>query len=315
MNASLADLGEFGIIDRIAKDLVRGPGVVLGPGDDAGVVSVDGAVVVSTDVMNEHVHFRNDWSSPSDIGHRCVAAGLADIEAMGAVPTAIVIALSMPKQTEVSWVDRFVEGVTEECARAHVSLVGGDLSTASAISIAVTALGETRGRSVIGRNGARAGDVVAYKGRLGWAAAGLAVLSRGFRSPRALVAAYQQPLVAYGAGIEAAQNGASSLIDISDGLVADLGHVARASSVIVDLDSSALPIPEPLQAVAHATGRDPVDFLMAGGEDHALVGTFSLGQVPRTWTVIGRVLELDGRDPAVYLDSVEWLGERGWSHF
>ncbi|MDR0489300.1 MAG: thiamine-phosphate kinase [Propionibacteriaceae bacterium] len=315
MNATLAEVGEFPIIDRITKGLVRGPGVSVGPGDDAAVVSVDGSLVVSTDVMNENVHFRMDWCSPSDVGRRCIAAGVGDIEAMGAIPTAVVVALSLPSITEVSWIDKFMEGVTSECEAANVCLVGGDLSSASMISVAVTAMGETRGRSVIHRGGAQAGDLIAYKGRLGWASAGLAVLSRGFRSPRAVVSAYQVPKVAYGAGIEAARNGASSLIDTSDGLVADLGHIARRSSVIMDLDSKALPIAEPLAAVAQATGKNPMEFLLAGGEDHALVGTFSLGQVPQSWTVIGRVEPLTGRDPGVYLDGEQWVGERGWTHF
>lgn len=315
MSMTLADVGEFGLIDRITQNLVIGPQVSLGPGDDAAVLSVDGALVVSTDVMNENVHFRTDWSSPSDVGHRCVAGAVADVEAMGAVPTGVLIALSAPKDVEVAWLDRFMAGVADECEAAQVSLVGGDVSGAAHIAVAVTALGETRGKPVIQRAGAVPGDAVAYKGRLGWAAAGLAVLTRGFRSPRALVNAYQRPQVPYGAGAEAARYGATSLIDVSDGLVADLGHIASASSVVIDLDSGTLPVPEPLEAVAHATGKDPLDFLLSGGEDHALVGTFPFGNVPQTWTVIGRVLDPDGQDPAVFLDGQEWLGARGWTHF
>lgn len=315
MNETLSDAGEFVLIERITKNLVKGPQVSLGPGDDAAVLCVDGSLVVSTDVMNEHVHFRTDWCSGADVGHRCVAGAVADIEAMGAVPTAVVVALSAPNQTETVWLDKFMEGVVEECDTAHVSLVGGDMSQSSVISIAVTALGETRGKPVVERKGAQPGDAIAYKGRLGWAAAGLAVLSRGFRSPRALVSAYQRPQVPYGAGAEAARHKATALIDVSDGLVQDLRHIALASSVVIDLDSGTLPIPEPLQAIAHATGKDPIDFLLSGGEDHALVGTFPFGEVPQTWTVIGQVQALDGRDPAVYVDGEEWLGSQGWTHF
>ncbi|MCL2735531.1 MAG: thiamine-phosphate kinase [Propionibacteriaceae bacterium] len=315
MNATLADLGEFAVIDRIAANVVTGPQVSLGPGDDAGVIGVDGSVVASTDVMNEMVHFRTDWTSAGDVGHRCVAGAVADIEAMGAVPTAILIALSAPSTVEVAWLDKFMEGVLEECQTARVSLVGGDVSTSAAISIAVTALGETRGQAVVRRDGARPGDAVAYKGRIGWAGAGLAVLSRGFRSPRVLVSAYQRPQVPYGAGVEANRFGATSLTDVSDGLVADLGHIARASSVVIDLDLETLAPPEPLLAVANATGKDAREFMLSGGEDHALVGTFPFGEVPQLWTVIGRVQALEGRDPAVFVDGEEWLGPRGWSHF
>jgi len=315
MNGTLSDVGEFALVDRITTNLVKGPQVSLGPGDDAAVMSVDTALVVSTDVMNENVHFRNDWASPTDVGHRCVAGAVADIEAMGAVPTAVLIALSAPKETETAWLDKFMQGVRDECDLAHVCLVGGDLSSGVCITVAVTALGETRGKPVIKRDSAKPGDAVAYKGRLGWAAAGLAVLSRGFRSPRAVVSAYQRPQVPYGAGAEAGRHGATSLTDVSDGLVADLGHIAHASAVVIDLDSGCLPIAEPMEAVAHATGRNPLDFLLAGGEDHALVATFPFGQVPQTWTVIGRVQDLKGRDPAILIDGVEWLGAQGWTHF
>ncbi|MCL2785376.1 MAG: thiamine-phosphate kinase [Propionibacteriaceae bacterium] len=315
MNMTLGELGEFALIDRIVKDLMKGPEVILGPGDDAAVLSVDSSLVVSTDVMNEGIHFRTDWSSPSDIGHRAVAAAAADIEAMGAVPTNLLIALSAPKETQVAWLDRFMEGVLEECESAHMSLVGGDLCGGSAISVAVTVLGQTRGKPVIQRSGAQPGDAVAYRGRLGLAAAGLAVLSRGFRSPRALVNAYQRPQVPYGAGVEAGRHGATALIDVSDGLVADLNHIAQPSGVIIDLDSGTLPVSEPIEAVAHATGRDAKDFILSGGEDHALVGCFPFGEVPKLWTVIGRVEALEGRDPAILLDGEEWLGRQGWTHF
>ena len=315
MSETLAEVGEFALIDKITAELVTGPQVRLGPGDDAAVLSVDAALVVSVDVMNEGVHFRTDWVGAADVGHRAVAGAVADIEAMGVTPTAVLIALSAPKTTDASWVEQFMEGVREECAAARVSLVGGDLSGAGALAVAVTALGETRGRPVITRGGAQPGDAVAYRGRLGWAAAGLAVLTRGFRSPRAVVGAYQRPQVPYGAGVEAARHGATALIDVSDGLVADLGHVARASGVVIDLDSGCLTVPEPLGAVGQATGKDPREFLLAGGEDHALAGCFPFGEVPALWTVIGRVVAADTHDPGVLVDGEPWLGAAGWTHF
>ena len=120
------------------------------------------------------------------------------------------------------------------------------------------------------RSGARTGDVVAVRGRLGWAAAGLVVLGRGFRSPRVVVEAHRVPSVSYGAGATAADAGATAMIDVSDGLLADLGHVATASGVTIDLDRSTFEVAEPLQAVAAATGTDPYALVLTGGEDHAL---------------------------------------------
>ncbi|MDR2896827.1 MAG: thiamine-phosphate kinase, partial [Propionibacteriaceae bacterium] len=217
--------------------------------------------------------------------------------------------------TTVDWVDRFISGVRAELESAQVSLVGGDLSSSSIISVAVTAIGQTRGQRVITRSGALPGQAVAHRGLIGQAAAGLAVLSRGFRSPRALVSAYQRPEIPYGAGAEARRHGATAMIDVSDGLVADLEHIAQASGVVIDIDSGTLPMSEPLSAVAHATGRDPLDFLLAGGEDHGLVATFPFGEVPPLWTVVGQVVERGDRDPMVCVDGKQWLGAKGWNHF
>ncbi|MCL1922280.1 MAG: thiamine-phosphate kinase [Propionibacteriaceae bacterium] len=315
MSQTLSEVGESGLIDHITADLVAGSHQVVGPGDDAAVISVDGSVVLSTDVMNENVHFRTDWSSASDIGHRCVGGALADIEAMGAVPSGVLIALSAPATTAVSWLDGFIEGVREEIEPIHVSLLGGDLSSAAQISIAVTAVGDTRGNPIITRAGARVGDVIAVTGRLGFAAAGLAVLSRGFRSPRVVVNAYRRPQIPYGAGAEAVRHGVHALIDVSDGLAQDLGHIAKKSGVIASLDSQMLIIDETLKAVAHATGQNPMDFMMGGGEDHALVGCFPPGGVPVSWKPIGEVKDCADLDPGVLLDSQPWLGASGWSHF
>ena len=134
------------------------------------------------------------------------------------------------------------------------------------------------------RSGAQPGDVVAVRGRLGWAAAGLVVLGRGFRSPRVVVEAHRVPQVGYGAGAAAAAAGATSMIDVSDGLLADLGHVAAASGVTIDIDQSAFEVAEPLQAVAAATGTDPYTLVLTGGEDHALAATFpDTAALPDGW--------------------------------
>jgi len=166
------------------------------------------------------------------------------------------------------------------------------MTTAAVIVVTVTVLADQDGRAPLTGSGARAGDVVAMVGRLGWAAAGLAVLTRGFRSPAAVVTAHRVPEVPYGAGRIAADAGATAMIDISDGLLADLGHLCRASAVSIDLDSSAFQIAEPKQAVAAAVGGgDPLVFQRTGGDDHALVGTFhTLEAIPAGWTDVGGVL-------------------------
>jgi thiamine-monophosphate kinase len=195
-----------------------------------------------------------------------------------------------------------------------VALLGGDVTRSDKIVISVTVFGTLEGRSAVTRSGARPGDVVALCGRSGWAAAGWAVLGRGFRSPRAAVQAYQVPEVPYGQGRVAALAGATSMIDISDGLLADLGHIADRSGVSIDVHREAFEVPDPLQAVAAATGSDPYRLILTGGEDHALAATFAPGDVPEGWTVIASVSD-PGDGPAVTVDGEQWEDSTGWDHY
>lgn len=311
---TLGEAGEFGTISQITRRLTMPPSVSVGPGDDGAVFLINGSAVTSVDMLVEGVHFRRDWSSPAEIGHKAVAVNVSDLEAMGAEPVAMVIALGAPMDLEYGWVKEFVTGVREEAELANVALVGGDMTQASEITISVTVIGETGGRAPVLRSGAQPGDVVAVRGRLGWSAAGLAALGRGFRSPRAAVDAHRIPQVPYGAGREAALAGATAMIDISDGLLADLGHIATASGVSIDLESARFEIGDPVQTVAAAINADPLRFVLAGGEDHALAATFAPGQVPDSWDVVGKVIPAaDG--PQVLVDGHGWDGESGWTHF
>lgn len=308
------ELGEFGLIGRITAGAGRHGAVQLGPGDDAAVLRLAGDLAVSTDTMVEDVHFRRSWSSAEDVGHKAVAACVADAEAMGAAPVGVVISLAMPADTPVEWVDGFAAGVRAEAERAGAPLIGGDLTTAPLIVVTATVLADHAGLAPVTRAGARPGDVVAFTGRLGWAAAGLAVLTRGFRSPGSVVVAHRRPEVPYGEGRVAAEAGASAMIDVSDGLLADLGHVAESSGVRIELDSTAFEIAEPQQAVAAAIGGgDPLAFQLTGGDDHALVATFAADNVPAGWRRIGRVA---AGEPVVVVDgAVPDVEAQGWQHF
>lgn len=311
---SVADLGEFGLIARITAGRGLAPATLLGPGDDAAVLAAaDGRVVVCTDVLVEGVHFRLDWSTPHQVGRKAVAANLADVAAMGAVPTGLVVGLAVPGRTSVSTVDDLAGGMWEEAERAGVGVVGGDVVSSAELVVSVTALGDLQGRAPVTRAGARIGDVVGLCGRLGWSAAGLAVLRRGFRSPLAVVGAHRVPEPPYGAGPQAAAAGATAMIDISDGLLADAGHLADASSVSIDIDSTALPVPGRLVEVASALGADARHWVLTGGEDHALLASFPAGAaLPAGWTALGTVRE--GRGVTVDGRPYEVLSP-GWEHF
>jgi thiamine-monophosphate kinase len=154
--------------------------------------------------------------------------------------------------------------------------------------------------------------VIALAGRVGFAAAGYTVLSRGFRTPKLLVEAYRRPSVPYAQGPIAARHGATSMIDVSDGLLQDVGHIATASVVGVDIHTDGFDVPAPMRDAAAALGVDPYVWLLAGGDDHALVATFPPGvTLPEGWQRIGSVHEGTG----VTVDRKPWTGGTGWDHF
>lgn len=310
---SVAGTGEFGLIARVTARLAVGPTVLLGPGDDAALVAArDGRVVASMDVLVEGRHFRRDWSSAVDVGHRAAAANLADIAAMGAVPTALLVGLCAPPSMDVRWAEDLADGLSAEAGLVGASVVGGDMSASPTLTIAVTALGDLHGNPPVLRSGARPGDVVALAGRIGYAAAGYTVLSRGFRTPKLLVEAYRRPVVPYSAGPSAARIGATSMIDVSDGLLADLGHIATASRVAIDLRRDAFEVPRQMRDAAHALGVDPYTWVLAGGDDHALAATFPEDvTLPEEWRRIGHVVAGTG----VTVDGKVPKGEAGWDHF
>lgn len=318
---TVADLGEFGLIAAIAARLPPGGPAAVGIGDDAAVLAVPaGQPVATMDLVVEGRHFRRDWSAPADVGGKAAARNLADVAAMGATPVALLVGLAAPGDLPAAWAEGLVDGIAAECARAGAAVVGGDVSSADSIMIAITALGEMAGRTPVTRAGARPGDVLAVAGVLGHSAAGLALLSAGLAEPASLVAAHRWPHPGYEAGPEAATLGATSMIDISDGLVADLGHVAQASGVGIDIGTDRLaPGPDLLAAAtalapasAEAGPAPPLSWMLTGGEDHALAATFPRGtRLPANWRVLGQVRAGHG----VTVDGQPWSGRAGWDHY
>ncbi|MCW2806504.1 MAG: thiamine-phosphate kinase [Marmoricola sp.] len=315
-DATLADVGEFALVAALTSRFEQGSQVYVGPGDDAAVIRTPkGHVVVSTDLLVEGRHFKREWAPARDIGRKAAASNLSDINAMGGTAHSLTVGLGAPADLPARWALDLAEGLAEEAALVGASIVGGDLTTASEVVIAVTVLGTCEVAPVL-RSGAHAGDVVAIAGRQGWAAAGLAVLARGFRSPRALVQAYQRPQPPYAAGRAAAQAGATAMIDVSDGLLADLGHIARDSAVAIDIHRDAFELADPMHAVGSALGVDPMQFILGGGDDHAIVATFpARSALPAGFTAIGSVEEPGESGPSVTVDGAAYDGPTGWAHF
>ncbi len=278
------------------------------------VPTPSGSVIVTTDLLVEGRHFRFDWSSPYDIGRKAAAQSLADVAAMGAIPTALLLGLACPPSTPIEVVDGIADGLRDECALVGAVVVGGDMVSASEVCLAVTALGDLAGRAPLTRAGARPGESIVLAGTVGRSAAGLDLLLSGVRDGP-LVDAHRRPSPPYRAGPALARAGASALMDVSDGLLADLGHLATASGVVCEVDADALRALVPGVAVRH---------LLTGGEDHGLVGTMPAGaDLPESVAVIGRVL---AAAPPERRGGVRVVGEgvppdpgggvpRGWEHF
>jgi thiamine-monophosphate kinase len=321
---TVTDLGEFGLIAAIQALLPAGGEAIVGIGDDAAVVRApDGRVVATTDLLVEGRHFRRDWSGAFDIGCKAAAANLADVAAMGASPTALLVGFATPGDLAVAWAEDLFRGIAEECARAGAHVVGGDVSGADSVMIAITALGDLDGRPPVTRGGARPGDQVAVAGQLGRSAAGLALLEAGLaglggpagtlaEDLAGLVASHRRPRPPYPCGPEAADLGATSMIDISDGLVADLNHVAEASGVLIAVETGLLRDDPVLRSAAAELGADWLRWVLAGGEDHALAATFpQAASLPAHWLVIGTVRQGHG----VTVNSRPADGWDGWDHF
>lgn len=311
--STLRQLGEFAVIDRLVAGRRQPAAVVLGPGDDAALVAAgDGRTVVSTDMLVQDRHFRLDWSTPHDIGRKAIAQNAADIEAMGARPTAFVVAFGAPGETPAASVDALVDGMWDEAQRVGAGIAGGDLVSCPQWVISVTVLGDLGGREPVRRSGATPGSLVAVAGDLGRSAAGFALWHTGIGGFEELRRRHVVPEPPYGQGAAAAAGGAQAMIDVSDGLIADLRHVADASGVGIDLSTAALAADrDALAAAAAAAGADPWPWVLGGGEDHALVACFA-GPAPAGWRIIGRVLDGPAR---VLVDDQEWSGHAGWQSY
>ncbi|GAA1675684.1 thiamine-phosphate kinase [Microbacterium lacus] len=315
---TVGELSEAAVLARILERI--GPSrALVGPGDDAAVVSApDGRVVATTDTLVHGPDFRLAWSNGFDLGWKAAAVNLADIAGMGARPTALLVALAMPGSTTVAFVERFAEGLCAACEALApgCTIEGGDLTVSNTLTIAVTALGSLDGRQPVLRGGARAGDVIAVAGALGLAGRGLGILFDRFRdasgeavpvdadllddAERDALRAQLAPTPPIALGPVAADAGATALMDVSDGLLLDASRMAAASEVSIGIDFAAL-------------GPDPQTAL-TGGEDHALLAAFpDSDPLPSGFRAIGRVLPAGPH--RVLVDGRAHDGRAGWDPY
>lgn len=308
---TLGSLGESAVLQRIFPRLPESAQTEVGPGDDAAVLRApDGRYVVTTDTMVHGPDFRLAWSRPAELGWKAAATNLADVAAMGAVPTALVVALTAPASTPIEVLEGFADGLREACVALApgCGVVGGDLTVSPTLTVAVTAFGDLEGRVPVLRSGARVGDRVAVAGALGLAGRGIrqlfaeavdpqgepdAGLAEQLRlaEPEAL-AAQLAPAPPIAAGRAAALAGATAMLDVSDGLLLDARRIAAASGVGIDLDTAAL---DPVAAVPPAPPGVTLRDVLTGGEDHAMLATFPPeAPLPAGFREIGCVVAGDG---------------------
>lgn len=339
---TVADIGESGLIERVAARLGAAREGEIWAGDDAAVVASPGErLIYTTDLMVEGVDFDLSYCSGADVGWKVLAVNASDVAAMGGRPHHAVTTLSLPPDTSISFVDALLEGLTAAAARWDIDLVGGDISRATEITVGVALLGVAVGAQPVLRSGARRGDAVCVTGSLGGSAGGLLVLQRGLAGPgpvegrtlspaltdavTRLAERHLRPRARVDEAAALSQLGASAMIDVSDGLAADLDHLLVASDKDCDeLDFNTLPVDADLHVLAGALSDielDPTDAALSGGEDFELLFTLDPSRVDDARAALARMgteltqltTVVDAKDGSGRRQLERWK-EKSWDH-
>jgi thiamine-monophosphate kinase len=333
---TVGEIGEFGLIARLRAICTQGGGpgdeVLLGIGDDTAAfrVAPGRAVLATCDIQIENVHFRSGCISPYQLGRRSIAVNQSDIAAMGGEPTLALVSLTLPPRLPVESFDALFLGMRDQMAEFSAAIVGGNLARGDALMVDVFMLGKADPGRILTRAGAEPGDVLYVTGELGASAAGLALLSHTDAPPARLtrlVEAHLQPTPRVREGVAIARAGlASAMVDISDGLAADLRHLCEASRVGAELQRGDVPHAEGIETAASMCGMNPWDYVLYGGEDYELlftVGPDAAGRVPdlakRLGTPMRRIGTILPPERGLQLVGPDGtrapLSAEGWDHF
>jgi thiamine-monophosphate kinase len=322
----LASLGEFGLIRRLLEHLPATEGLG-GPGDDAAVLpAMRESMVVTADILVQDRHFDLGFSSPPDVGFKALTVNVSDVAAMGATPRYAVVSLGAPAGTDVAVLEGIYEGIAESADEHGVAIVGGDTTGSPVLLLSIALIGEATEGRALPRSGALEGDFICVTGALGAAVAGLQLHRRNDQPARAvlerfpgLATAHRRGRARVAEGRAAARGGAHAMIDVSDGLVADLGHICETSGLGAVLDTGKIPIDRGVEEAAAVIGVSPLDLALHGGDDYELVIAVprelvdalgkDISQTPLS--VIGRFVAGSG----VSLETGETVQPRGWDHF
>ena len=328
----IEELGEFGFIDRITEGcLVRPQGIIKAIGDDCAVLkSPDGsAILLTTDMLVENVHFRCDRTTPFLLGRKSLAVNISDIAAMGGNPKEALVAMAIPKQSEIEFLDGLYDGIKSIAAEYDINLLGGDTaSSPKNLVISITLMGEAPEDEVLYRSGAVAGDIIFLTGTVGSSAAGLdlAIKNRRFDDKDLLIAAHFEPVPHVKAGrIIATSKIANSLIDVSDGVSSDLGHICTESGVGAIIEFARIPVTDQLREYCEKFGLALEKLALHGGEDYVLLGTApekSVKTLKRalksddcSFFPIGRITEEKGLRVQYDDGRIQEIDDSGFDHF
>jgi thiamine-monophosphate kinase len=328
----LKDIGEFGFIERIKSGcLIRDRGVIKGIGDDCCLfkTSQDLATLLTTDMLVENVHFLLSAISPYELGRKSLAVNISDIAAMGGNPKEAVISIAIPDTVEVVFLDTLYDGMKSMAKEFGVNILGGDTTwSPEHLVINIALIGEVPQDEILYRLGAREGDVIFLTGPVGSSAAGLDIIltGRSFKEQNELLKAHHNPLphVREGRTIASAKI-ANSLIDVSDGVAADLGHICAESGLGAIIEEESIPTTPTFRAYCEQFKQDPTHLSLHVGEDYVLLGTASRDAADRLERVlksksfefylIGNMVSEPGLKIRYRDGSTEAIGARGWDHF
>lgn len=322
----LTSLGEFGLIRRIRRRVGPGCGVVRGIGDDCAVtLPAPGSAILSTvDLLTEGVHFDRSFHPPRLLGRKSLSVNVSDVAACGGTPRHALLALAIPPGTDTRWVDGFMDGFLAVAREEGVTLTGGDTcGSKGGVTISVTLMGEREPAGVVGRHGAREGDLIVVSGTLGDSATGLELLRQGERDlSHPCIRRHLDPTPRSRLGRLLADRGlATAMIDVSDGLLADLEHILEESGGGAVVQVEAIPLSDPVRRVS----SDPLDAALSGGEDYELLFTIPSGRKGKLegvsresgipLTVIGRVTGGQGITLREGDRPLTMAPSRGYDHF
>jgi len=276
----IKDIGEFGLIDRIAKKS-KNRDVLVGIGDDAAVVKTKGLQVLTTDCLVEGDHFRREWFTPKQIGMKAIEINVSDVASMGAIPKYVLVSLALPRDIDVEFVEGMYKGMWKVCDKYKIEIIGGNMTHSENIVISITLTGEAEKKNLSLRNGAKPGDLIFVSGYLGNGKAGLRLFQEKLDGFEKVRKKYLEPKAQLKTALKVAPY-VNSMIDVSDGLAPEVKHICDESKCGAIIYKDKIPINDEIRGVAKNLGEDEYDYALYGGEDFELVYTVSkdkLGKV------------------------------------